>query len=144
MAIFEWVFMPDEAVDDMHALVFERPRPLDVALLVETRLELDQHGDLLAVAGRVEQGGDDRRVATDAVERHLDGQDVGVAGGAFEPVDDRLERFVGTVDEDVVLADRGEDVEIRRPSSPSGGAGTKGLSLRSGRSMVARLMPLMP
>ena len=42
----------EEAVDDVHAALLERARPLDVALLVEARLELDDGGHLLAVLGR--------------------------------------------------------------------------------------------
>ena len=111
----------DQAIDHVDALVFERSRPLDVTLFVEARLELEQHGDLFAVARRLEQRGHRRGVAADAVERHLDGQHVGVVGRAFEPVDDRLERVVRAVDEDVVLADRGEDAEVGVVEAPGHG-----------------------
>ena len=45
-----------QAVDDVYAFALQRSRPLDVALLVEARLELDQRGDLLAVFDRFQQG----------------------------------------------------------------------------------------
>ena len=52
----------DEAVDHLHAGAFEIARPADVALLVESRLELDQGGDRLAGIGRLDQRRDDRAV----------------------------------------------------------------------------------
>ena len=42
----------EKAVDDVNAGLLERARPLDVALLVEARLELDDGRHLLAVLGR--------------------------------------------------------------------------------------------
>ncbi len=48
---------PDDAVDHVHAHLFERAGPADVRLLVEARLELDDGGHLLAVLG----GPDERR-----------------------------------------------------------------------------------
>ena len=66
----------EEAVDDVHAALLERARPLDVALLVEARLELDDRRHLLAVLGGARERLDDRRVAARAVERLLDGEHV--------------------------------------------------------------------
>ena len=40
----------DEAVDDLDAGLLHAPRPADVLLLVEARLQLDDDGDLLAAA----------------------------------------------------------------------------------------------
>ena len=79
----------DEAVDHVHAGPLERARPLDVVLLVEARLELDEHGDLLAVLGRARERGDDRRVGAGAVERLLDGEHVRVVGRLLEEPQDR-------------------------------------------------------
>ena len=50
------------------------------------------------------------RVAAGAVERLLDREHVGVVGGARDELDHRVERVVGVVEEDVALADHGEDV----------------------------------
>ena len=38
----------DDAVDDVDARLLQRPRPVDVRLLVAPRLQLDQRDDLLA------------------------------------------------------------------------------------------------
>ena len=45
-----------EAVDDVHARLLERARPLDVPALVEAGLELDEADALLAGLGRLDQG----------------------------------------------------------------------------------------
>ena len=51
---------PQHAVHHVDALVFKRSRPGDVVLLVEARLDLDQHGHLLAVLPRLDQRVQDR------------------------------------------------------------------------------------
>ncbi len=102
----------DEPVHHVHALALEGLGPADVALFVEARLELEEDGHLLAVGGGLHQRVDDRRVAAHAVERGLDGQHVGVVGGGAHEVHDRVERVVGVVQQDVPLADGGEDVGL--------------------------------
>ena len=52
-----------DAVDDVDAGFLQPRRPLDVVALVEARLQLDQHRDLLAGVGRLDQHVDERRVA---------------------------------------------------------------------------------
>ena len=99
-----------EAVDDVHSFALERLRPADVALFVEARLELDEGGDLLAVGRRLHECVDHGGVAADAVERRLDGEHVGVLGGRADEVDHGVERVVGVVQQDVAVADGGEDV----------------------------------
>ena len=51
----------------------------DVVLLVEARLQLDQHRHLLAALGRLRQQA--RDLAAGAVERDLDREHVGIVGG---------------------------------------------------------------
>ena len=65
-----------DAVDDVHAGILQPRRPLDVVPLVEPRLQLDQHGDLLPGVGGVDQQVDQRRVRADPVQRHLDADHV--------------------------------------------------------------------
>ena len=100
----------DDPVDDVDAGLLERPGLDDVVLLVEPGLELDQRRHLLAVLGGAGQGGDDRVVVGGPVERLLDRQHLRVLGRLLDELDDRAERLVGVVDQDVVLADRAEDV----------------------------------
>jgi hypothetical protein len=78
-----------EAVDDVDAVRFQPSRPEDVVALVEARLELDEHGHLLAGFGRGNQQRNQRRVRANAVQRHLDRDDVRIldrrAAGTFPP-----------------------------------------------------------
>ncbi len=99
-----------QAVHHVHAVFFQLARPLDVALFVEARFQLQQHRDLLAVFHRLQQGVHDRRVAAHAVERDLDGQHIGIVRRLLQQADDRLERVEGMMQQDVATADGGEDV----------------------------------
>ena len=119
-----------QPVDDVDPCVFQGPCPLDVALFVETRLELDQHGHLLAVAHRLQQCFHHRRVAAHAVEGLLDGQHVRISGGRLQEVQDRGERIVGMVQEDVLAPDGGKDPALR-VEEPRG-CGQKGDVLQIG------------
>ena len=84
--------------------------PLDVGLLVESRLDLDQCDDLLTRLRGVDQRVDDRGVARRAVQRLLDREHIRVGGGLFdEPLHRRGERVVGVVHEHVAVAQRRED-----------------------------------
>ena len=110
---------PRHAVAHVDAHVLQPLRPDDVVLLVEARLQLDQHRHLLAPLGGVRQQPRDAGVAAGAVERQLDGQHVGVVGGLLEEALHRgLEAVVRVVQEEVALADDVEDVPPRRPAAP--------------------------
>ena len=76
------------AVNDVRAGLFEGACPTDVALLVEARRELDDHGDLLVAFGRPLQTSDQRGAHAGPVERLLDGEDVRVVGGLRQQSDD--------------------------------------------------------
>ena len=137
-----------EPVDDVHAHVLERARPLDVALLVEARLELDEAPRPPCPPPRPPcSAATIGRVLADAVQRHLDGEHVRVARRLLEERDDRLERVVRVVQQDVALADGGEDVALvrRRRSSigraPGRTARTSGPGGRSGERRPRSLMP---
>ncbi|CAB4922068.1 unannotated protein [freshwater metagenome] len=51
---------PDKAVDDVNPGLLELAAPVDVVLLIESRFDLDNREDLLAVLGRIDEGIDDR------------------------------------------------------------------------------------
>jgi hypothetical protein len=69
---------PHDAVDHVHARVFEGLGPLDVGRLVEAGLQFHQRHHLLALLGRVDQGGHDRRVTRRSIQRLFDAHDLGV------------------------------------------------------------------
>ena len=94
-AIFACVFRPSTPYATWTPARSSDARPLDVVLLVEARLQLDEHGDLLAVLGRTRERRDDRRVGADAVERHLDREDVRVVGGVLEEPEDGVNESYG-------------------------------------------------
>ena len=100
----------EESVDHLHAGAFEVARPADVGLLVEAGLQLDQRGDRLSGFRGLRQRAHDRRVVGGAIERLLDGDDVGIAGGLLQELHHDVEGFVRMMDDQVLLPDRGEDV----------------------------------
>ena len=65
-----------EPVDDVDARLLERARPLDVAPLVEARLQLDDAHALLAVLGGAHQGRGECGVVARAVDGRLQRHDV--------------------------------------------------------------------
>ncbi len=100
----------DEAEHHEHAGALQVPGPLQVGFLVEPRLDLHEGGDVLAVLGRLDQRGDDRAVLAGAVERLLDGDDVGVLRRLAEELHHDVEALERVVDQDVLLADGREAV----------------------------------
>ena len=92
--------------------LLERARPLDVALLVEARGQLDQHGHLLVALGGALQAGDDRRAAAGAIERLLDREHVGIVGRLREQRDHRIVGVVRVVQQHVALVEHREQVGL--------------------------------
>ncbi len=113
-----------EAVRDVHARLLQLSRPLDVAELVEPRLQLDEADGLLSLLRALDQRTDEHAVVARAVHGRLHGDDVGVAhGGLGEHLEARDERAVGLVHENVAAADLGEDlreVTLRRLPAAAG------------------------
>ena len=79
----------DEAVGDVHAGTFQLTSPIDVVSFVSAGGQLDEDGNLFAVLRCFEQGVNHRGLRPDAIERGLDGEHIGVAGGGSDQVDDR-------------------------------------------------------
>ena len=110
----------DQAVDDVDAGRFEPGRPGDVVALVEARLELDQHRDLLAGFRRLLEQVDERRVVPDAIERQLDRHDMRVAHRRLEERLDRDERIERMVQHVVAVPHELEDLVdvVAAPDDP--------------------------
>ena len=111
---------PEHAVDDLRPDLLQLLRPVDVGFLVEAGEQLDDDGDFLAAARRLDQRLHQHRVHAGAIDRLLDRDDVGIVGGPADEFDDRVERLERMVQQDVVLADRGE--QVRRVAQPVGQA----------------------
>ena len=107
---------PHHAVGDVDAVFLELLGELDVGGFVETGLEFDHHGDLLAVARGVAEIADHLGIARGAVERHLDRPHLGVfAGLAQQPSDRGRKRFIRMHQQDRAgLANHMENVARRR------------------------------
>ena len=106
-----------QPVDDVDAGCFQPGRPGDVVALVEARLELDQHRDLLAPLGRLDQQVDQRRVGADAIQRDLDRDDVRIFDRGAQERLDRGERVERMVDQEILIGDLVEHLVgfVRRP-----------------------------
>ncbi len=104
-------------VDDLDAGAFEIARPADIGFLVKTRLELDHCRDRFAGLGGLGERLHDRAVVAGAVERLLDRRHRRIARGLAQELDDDVEAFIGMMDDDVLLPDRGEAIpaEIADP-----------------------------
>ena len=135
----EWVLRPDHAVDDVDAGLLQALGPGDVALLVETGLELDQDRHLDAPLGRPDEVLGDDRVTGRAVQGHLDREDVGVVGGLTDELLDRgHERVVRVVHEHVLAPDDLEEAALLLQR-----VGQAGLRDRHPR-LVLQLRPVEP
>ena len=116
-----------ESVDDVAAGFLESLRPLDVVRLVEACAQLEQGRDSLAVFG----GGDKRlgemRLAGQAVQGDLDGDDRRVGRCLFKKLNERIHALVGIHQQGFVLGDLVDDgpvaVEARRPLRRERGVG---------------------
>ena len=106
-----------EAVHDVDARLLQLARPLDVAALVEARLQLDEADRLLALLGAVDERRDERAVVGGAIHRRLHRDHVGVGrGGRGEGLEARPERLVRLVHEHVGTPDLVEDARgLRHP-----------------------------
>ncbi len=100
----------NDAIDDMHACLFQFSRPGDVALFVEARLQFQEDSHLFAAFARFEQRIHDGRIAAHAVERLFDGEHVRIARRGVEKIDHRAERIIRVMYEDVPCPDRLENI----------------------------------
>ena len=99
----------EDAVVDADAGVLELARPADVGVLVEAGHELDDDGDVLALAG-LGEGAEDGGVLAGAVERLLHGDDGGIEGGGLDELFDGGVGVEGVVEHEVLLAQLVEEV----------------------------------
>ena len=91
-----------DAEGDVRADAFQFGRPVQIALLVEARLDFHDAGDLLAPFGGPDQRFDERRVVADAVSGHLDGNGLRIIGcRADEVLDAGVEAFVRVMHQQV-------------------------------------------
>lgn len=84
--------------------------PVQIALLVETSLDLHHAGDLLAVLGRADERLHERRIVADPVRGHLDGDRLRVVGRhADEMFHAGIEAFIRMMNQHVARLDSAEN-----------------------------------
>ena len=111
-----------EAVDDVDAGPLHRPRPLDVPVLVEARLQLHEAHTLAAVLGNLDERGHDRGVVARAVDRGLQCDHGRIARRlAHEAFERGHEGVVRMVDEHVAAPDLREEALASAHCGESGG-----------------------
>src|SRR5690606_22249584 len=94
----------DKAENDLHARALQIARPDDIGRLVEACLQFDKSGDGLARLRRLDQRLHDRAVLRRAIERLLDGDDIGVGRRLADELDHNIEGLVRMMDDDVLRA----------------------------------------
>ena len=105
-------FVADEAVNDVHAVFFKAPRPLDIVRLIEARAQLDDGRDLLPVVHGIFQRTDDARVAARAIQGLFDGQHVRIRRRLLQKIHDAVEILVGMMQQDIALANGREQIRF--------------------------------
>ena len=99
---------------------------MNIGGLVEAGAQFHQSGDLLAVVGGLDQRLDDGRITAGAIERNLDREHLRIGRGALDQFDNRIETFVGMMQQNILFAHDLENVGLRRQGRI--GAGWKGRS----------------
>ena len=98
-------FQVRDAVDDVDAGFFQARGPIDVAAFVESGLEFDQHRDLLAALGSLDQPIDDGGIAADAIQRDLDRHHLRIGNRGVQEGFDGREGVKRMVDQAVAFPD---------------------------------------
>ena len=109
-----------QAMHHVAAGALQHPCPGDVVGLLEARLQLHHHHDLLPGARRGDEGVDDR-IGGGAVEGLLDGQHPGIGRRLLdERLDAAGERLVGVVEQDLAVLHAPHEAPGRRPGGRDG------------------------
>jgi hypothetical protein len=87
----------DDAIHHVCARLLELVRQLDIRFLVEARPQLDDDRHVLARLRRFSQRVDDRRVASGAVQRLFDCENLRVTGRLLDEIRDGAETLEGMV-----------------------------------------------
>src|SRR6185437_10603623 len=99
-----------EPIDDLRAGALQIPRPADIGLFVEARLQLHERGDRLASVRRFDERPHNRAVGGRAIERLLDRDHVGIVRRLIEEADDNVKRLIRMMDDQILLPNRRENI----------------------------------
>ena len=99
----------DDAVNNVHASLFQPLRPFYVVLFVKARLDLDNRSHLLALFASFNQRLRDGRILARAIKTHLDGEHFRVFSRRVNKLHDRRIGSVRMMQEHVLPLDHLED-----------------------------------
>ena len=101
-----------QAVDDMHAGLFELLGPFEVGQFIETRHHFDHHGHAFAGLASLPQRLHDGRFFRCPVERPLDRDHIRIGRGLPQILQNDIEGFIGVMDDDVLCGYRREAIVV--------------------------------
>src|SRR5215475_5626457 len=97
------------SVDHMDSGPLQAPCPQDIVLFIEPRFQFHQHSDLFPPFGGLNQILDNWGIRSESIKRLLDSEDTRIdCSGAYE-FDDRTERLIRMMQQDVLISDRIEN-----------------------------------
>ena len=102
----------DDAINDVGAGFLERARPLNIDRFIETRAQFHDRGDLFARVRRFDERFHNRRITARPIQGHLECEHLRIARRGLDQFYDRIETFVGMMEQDVLLAQHFEDIRF--------------------------------
>ena len=101
-----------QTVNHVYAVLLQLARPFNVVRLVKARPQFHHGRHLFAIADRIHQGANNPRIAAGAIERHFDGERIGVGGGGFQKLHHARKTLVRVMEQDVALGNRGKNIRL--------------------------------
>ena len=97
------------AKNHLDAVVLQLVAPLDVVAFIKARLQLNDHGHLLAVLGCVDQGVHHRRILGHPVQVDADATHLGVDGRLAQQIHHMPKGLVRVIEQHIALFDLADD-----------------------------------
>ena len=95
----------DKTIDNVTACLLKHLCPVDIIFLIESRLQLNENGNLFSVVCRLGKGRNDRRMTADAVQGLLDGQHLGILSRLSDKFHHRRKGLIRVVEQDIPFPD---------------------------------------
>ena len=102
----------DQTIDYMTACFFQHLRPDDIILLIKTRFQFYQNGNLLTVLSCLCKRCDNRRIAADAVKCLLDCQHIRIFCSLAHKIHNRVKTHIRMMEKYISLTDHLENIFI--------------------------------
>ena len=105
-ANFAMSLQPLDPVNNVNACSLHLTGPVNIALLIKSRFQLNQGGDIFTILRRADEGVDDRAFFTCPIKCLFDGKDVGVIGRLFNESNHRLKALVWVIQQHTFFGKR--------------------------------------